>query len=304
MTAMTQAFTDANITPATITHDAGFYLSGIGDGVPPLARRGLYQSIIGSLNISIVNALKIHYRKVEREVPTEPTIDTYNEAIAAINEALENDAARYEQGFERTTDHFALAESFIEIRKFFCIELDALEAEEQRIKGMKLANSGGMPIAMTLKTLLQPQRPDINTIKAEAHALEIDPEHLMAAKLEASTRDAAELAKHASSILFTAKDLHDQDYDADPDTAFDALPVQYQVRLIAAVLRAFEKRAIRATNAFVQTKKLDALGEYKLLVGRRKELIEDAHAFCRQRSDKINRLIDEGVSFPILPDAV
>lgn len=280
-------------------------ISTIHHDLPLNVSKQIIKSIIGSLNATAIAYARGHLRFnaieniVSRKEDEVPTIDDYNDAQNAIDEAVtRNTEVAPGMGFTVEMQSGELAENLMRIRSFFAAWLEQHKAVQ---------NDVPLSIADTVKFQMarQPTNDDA-MIEALAAAVDIDPELLKHTKLKMEATDAADLKANAGKII-TYLEAFEQygtdgaghkvhvtsDDDARLESMFDKLPAHVQYKLMSAAIRAHEKAQEKALMALLRGK-LDAAGDIKMVKAHRADLLAWLVTFSRAKRVQLDAYLERG----------
>lgn len=272
--------------------------------MPLNVSKQIIKSIIGSLNATAIAYARGHLRfnaieNVAARKDEVPTIDDYNDAQNAIDEAnTRNTEVAPGMGFNVEMQSGELAENLMRLRSFFAAWLEQHKA---------MQNDVPLSIAETVKFQMsrQPSNDDA-MIEALALAVDIDPELLKHTKLKMEANDAADLKANAGKIITYleafeqyGKDEAGQvvcvtnDDDARIESMFATLPAHVQYKLMSAAIRAHDKAQEKALMALLRGK-LDAAGDIKMVKAHRADLLTWLVTFSKAKRVQLDAYLERG----------
>jgi hypothetical protein len=269
--------------------------------LPTIVSKQILKSMIGSLNATAIAYARGHLRFnaveniADRKEGEAPTIDDYNDAQNAVEEAnFRNTVVADGMGFEVQMQSGELAERLMNLRNWYADQLVQLKS---------VANDEPLTIAETVKFQMDRQ-PDSNDtlIEALAAAVDIDAELLKAAQLKMVVDDAADLRKNAGKVITFLEQFQGEQLDeTEIEASFDALPAHVQYKLMSAAIRAHDKAQQKAMIALLRGK-LDAAGDIKMLKGHRAELVLWLSTFSKVKRVQLDAYLERGGILPELED--
>lgn len=284
-----------------------FYVTDVLNNLPSKARRDVAWTLASSINISVISTLLRHHRAEYFTNDEEtPSIDKFNDAIAACNARLTARQHVEEIGFSSGDDLLDIATRWLTIRGWFTGKIAQTEAEDKLMLSFKRRDQGVQPLAESMKFLLSTRRPaNDKAIELEAEVHGIPAEALKQAYNASQDRNKAELAKYADAILSTAENLGDDVDDigeSEAEDSFEALPIHMRYNFMVKALQVLANRANRSLQWFTQSSNLDELSNYKLLIGARDALVIAVHDWCEEHQAELSLANEEGRYLSILPD--
>jgi len=263
--------------------------------LPVMPRKGLFKTLIGSLNSSIISYTRGHIRQSRYENISNnnesPTIDAFNEAMADIHEQTADRAALEDMGLSVTMPNIEIARKLDVLRLWAISELAALAN-----------HPGDIPLTVRDTIAFQTKTtPDINepALKALAIALNQDFEVLKAAKLKIVQDERDELISMAGQIIDVVYSLNSFDDDdhvdsAQADDALSALPPHIQYKLGVSVLRGLKKGGDKALASLLRYNRLESAGDIALIKGAHNELVDTMKKFMEQYIEELTTYQERG----------
>ncbi len=272
--------------------------------LPARAQKQFIKSMIGSLNSSIIGNIRGHIRQdaLEQIAFKEdiPTIDDFNDAMAAIGEEQMRDAAFSDAGLTSLMPSIEIAAHLNIIRASLVEQLSQTKSTEFDVP---------LSIPDTLKFQLE-RAPSINEarLKMLAKALDKDYELLKHVQIDAFRVEREQLAKVAGQVLTLIGMLEDQ---GDADASFDALPAHVRFKLVASSIKALNKAGEQALMQLLRFNKMDGATDHTLIEAVIKECKTWLAQFQREHSNELNEYIERGGVLPevnmppaLAPDAI
>lgn len=266
-------------------------ITAVHANLPRMVSKGILKSMIGSLNATCIAYARGHIR-FEPAPPVDrvPTIDDYNDSVAALWAAHEQQQAASGMGFNIQMQAGELAERLMGLRSFYASQL--LQMQET-IRDVPLA------IAETLKFQMerQPSNDDAR-LEALADALQdedITFEMLKAGQVQMVQDDAADLKANAGKVLTYLQrfETDDNDDHIEVEASFDMLPAHVQYKLMSAAIRAHDKAQKRAMQNLLRGN-LDAAGDLKMLRANRNAMILWLTTFSKVKRTELDDYLERG----------
>lgn len=273
-------------------------ITTIHHGVPKTVSKGIIKSMIGSLNATVIAYARMHLRYNAKPIEQDgvPTIDKFNDEMAALDEQQARDKITAMQGFNAPMPTAELIDRLMALRNYFV----------ERLMQMKdSVNDVPLSIAETLKFQCE-RTPDSNDalIAMLAEAVEMDPATLKAAQVKMLQDDAADLRANAGKISDFLTQFIDEDFsqeDHEVESNFAALPAHVAYKLYVAAYRAHGKASQRAMISLLRGK-LDAAGDIRMLKATQASLLEELSAFRVSHQVELDAYVERGGSLPEVED--
>lgn len=263
-------------------------ISTIIASLPTQPRKQVLKSFIGSLNSSIIGYVRGHIRNSRYEnvsrAPTEPTIDTFNEALSEQLEAAHDVQALKDMGLDTVMPAIEVAHKLEAVRCWAIEELTSLATHPA-------------DVPLTIKNTIEFQikrEPDINepALKALAQAIQIDLGALKATKVKMHQDDRDELIDMQGQIIDTVSDLDIEGIDV--EDAIDSLPVHLRYKLMATLATSIKKAGDKALQSLLRYNRLESAGDITMIKATHAEVYAAIQELANKEAVSLGEYQDRG----------